>query len=115
MGPATGLGAALAAAAAAAAWLTADVAAEPVLLACDTEDPLEPELWRAFSLECNELLDALERQTLDLEHSDSPKERLRGCCVGLFHQRRQSGPHFGENSSFSFADSASKPLISQRK
>jgi chemosensory pili system protein ChpA (sensor histidine kinase/response regulator) len=39
--------------------------------------PAEPELWRAFTLECNDLLDALERETLDLEHSDTPKERVR--------------------------------------
>ena len=40
--------------------------------------PAEPELWRAFTLECNEILDTLERETLDVEHSDTPKERLRG-------------------------------------
>jgi chemosensory pili system protein ChpA (sensor histidine kinase/response regulator) len=39
--------------------------------------PAEPELWRAFTLECTELLDALERETLELEHSDAPKDRLR--------------------------------------
>src|SRR5262249_42127089 len=39
--------------------------------------PTEPELWRAFTLECTELLDALERETLDLEHSDTPKDRIR--------------------------------------
>ncbi len=51
---------------------------EPVALVREAVTlPQEPELWRAFTLECTELLDGLERETLDLEQSDSPKDHVR--------------------------------------
>ncbi len=46
--------------------------------------PAEPELWRAFTNECSELLDAIERETLELEQSDSPKDRMRSL-LGHYH------------------------------
>ncbi|HEY2516305.1 MAG TPA: Hpt domain-containing protein [Polyangiaceae bacterium] len=46
--------------------------------------PEEPELWKAFNAECGELLDTLERETLDLEHSDTPRERVREI-LRLYH------------------------------
>jgi chemosensory pili system protein ChpA (sensor histidine kinase/response regulator) len=40
-------------------------------------EPADPELWRAFSEECAELLEGMDRVALGLEESKAPRDRLR--------------------------------------